>query len=322
MKAIRIHEAGGPDVMRYEETADLQPGVGEALVKIHAAGVNFIDVYHRMGSYPIPAPFTPGVEAAGVVEALGPEVQEVEVGERVVYAMSRGSYAGYAVVPAWRLVPLTAGIELDEAAAVILQGMTAHYLTHSTYPLKPGESCLVHAAAGGLGLLVVQLAKRRGARVIGTVSTEEKAELARQAGADEVILYTEQDFEAETKRLTDGAGVEAVYDSVGKTTFERGLNVLKPRGYMVLCGASSGPAPPIDPQILNPKGSLFLTRPTLGHYNQDRAEVLARAGDLFSWMAAGELNVRIDQKFPLAEAPDAHRYIEARKTKGKLLLIP
>ena len=322
MKAIRVHENGGPEALRYEEAPPPEPGQGEARVKIEAAGVNFIDVYHRSGLYPGRLPITPGMEGAGVVDAIGPDVSDLKPGDRVAYAMHQGSYAEYAVVPAWRLVPIPESVDARSAAAVMLQGMTAHYLSRTTYPIQPGDTALVHAAAGGVGLLLVQMAKQRGARVIGTVSTEEKARLASQAGADEVILYTQVDFETETKRLTHGAGVNVVYDAVGVTTFDKSLNCLKPRGYMVLYGASSGPVSPLDPQVLNAKGSLFLTRPTLGHYVADRSELLSRAGDLFEWMAAGELQVRIDQTFPLSEAAEAHRYLEARKTKGKLLLIP
>lgn len=322
MKAIRVHQHGGPEVLHYEEAPLPEPGPGEARVKIEAAGVNFIDVYHRSGLYPGRLPITPGVEGAGVVDAIGPGVSELKPGGRVAYAMHQGSYAEYAVVPAWLLVPIPESVDIRSAAAAMLQGMTAHYLSRTTYPIQPGDTALVHAAAGGVGLLLVQMAKQRGARVIGTVSTEEKARLASQAGADEVILYTQVDFETETKRLTDGAGVNVVYDGVGVTTFDKSLNCLKPRGYMVLYGASSGPVSPLDPQVLNAKGSLFLTRPSLGHYLADRAELLSRAGDLFEWMAAGELQVRIDQTFPLSEAAEAHRYLEARKTKGKLLLIP
>lgn len=322
MKAIRVHEFGGPEALSYEEVPSPEPGPGEARVKIEAAGVNFIDIYHRKGLYPGQLPITPGVEAAGVVDAVGAGVSEVKPGDRVAYAMQQGSYAEYALVEAWKLVQIPNGLETRQAAAVMLQGMTAHYLSHSTYPLKPGDTALIHAAAGGVGHLLVQMAKRLGARVIGTVSTEEKARLAREAGADEVILYTQTDFEAETRRLTDGQGVDVVYDSVGKTTFEKGLNCLKRRGYMVLFGQSSGPVPPLDPQVLNAKGSLFLTRPSLGHYVTDRAELVGRTSDLFAWIAAGELRVRIDQTFPLAEAAEAHRYLEGRKTKGKVLLIP
>jgi NADPH2:quinone reductase len=322
MKAIRVHEYGGPEVLRYEEAPFPELGSGEARVKIEAAGVNFIDVYHRTGRYPGQLPITPGMEGAGVVDALGPDVAELKPGDRVAYAMHQGSYAEYAVVPAWRLVPIPDSIDTHLAAAVMLQGMTAHYLTYTIYPLQPGDTALVHAAAGGVGLLLVQMAKRRGARVIGTVSTEEKAHLARESGADEIILYTQTDFEAETKRLTNNEGVNVVYDSVGKTTFDKGLDCLKPRGYMVLYGASSGPAPALDPQSLVGKGSLFLTRPTLAHYIADRKELLQRSGDLFEWMAAGQLHVRVDQAYPLADAAEAHRYLEDRKTRGKLLLMP
>lgn len=322
MQAIRVHEFGGPEALRYEGVPLPEPGPGEARVKIEAAGVNFIDVYHRTGGYPGQPPITPGVEGAGVVDAVGPEVVEVRPGGRVVYALQQGSYAEYAVVPAWRLVSIPDDVDTRLAAAVMLQGMTAHYLTHSTYPLRPGDTALVHAAAGGVGLLLVQIAKRRGARVIGTVSTQEKAGTAREFGADEVILYTQVDFEAEARRLTGDQGVEVVYDSVGATTFDKSLNCLKPRGYLVLYGQSSGAVPPLDPQELNRKGSLFLTRPSLAHYAAHREELLIRSGDLFNWMAAGELRVRVDQTFPLAEAAEAHRYLEGRKTRGKLLLIP
>ncbi|MDR5694494.1 MAG: quinone oxidoreductase [Armatimonadota bacterium] len=322
MKAIRVHSHGGPEVLRYEEVPQPAPGKGEALVRIMAAGVNYIDTYHRRGLYQVPLPFTPGVEAAGVVEDVGPEVSEVQVGDRVAYTGPLGAYAEYAVVPASRLVKLPEGIDFSTAAAVLLQGMTAHYLTHSTYPLKPGDIALVHAAAGGVGLLLVQVAKMRGARVIGTVSTEEKAALAKEAGADEVILYTKQDFEAEVKRLTDGRGVHVVYESVGKDTFEKSLNCLLPRGYLVLFGQSSGPVPPFDPQILNQKGSLFLTRPTLQHYVATREELLQRAGDVLGWVASGKLKVRIDSTFPLGEAAEAHRRLESRQSAGKILLKP
>ncbi len=322
MKAIRIQQFGGPEVLRYEDTAIPEPKDGEARVKIEAIGINFADVYQRDGRYGMALPLTLGQEAAGVVDAVGPGVSEVKKGDRVAYTSVPGSYAEYAVGPVWRLVPVPDGVSTQQAAAVMLQGLTAHYLTHSTYPLKSGETALLHAAAGGVGLLLVQVAKRLGARVIGTVSTEEKALLAKEAGADEVILYTQQDFEQETKRLTNGKGVDVVYDSVGKTTFEKSLNCLRPRGYLVLFGQSSGPAPAIDPQILNPKGSLFLTRPTLVHYVANRAELMERTSAVFGWMRKGELKVRIDKTFPLAQAADAHRYLESRASKGKLLLIP
>lgn len=322
MKAIQIHQTGGPEVMRYEDIPSPEPGAGQARVRIEAAGLNFIDIYHRIGQYPLPLPFTPGMEGAGVVDAVGAGVTDVQPGDRVAYTMERGAYAEYAVLPAWKLVKLPDAVSFQQAAAVMLQGLTAHYLSVSTYPLQPGHTALVHAAAGGVGLLLVQMAKRRGARVIGTVSTQEKAELVKQAGADAVILYTEQDFEAETRQLTDGKGVDVVYDSVGLTTFDKSLKCLKPRGYMVLYGASSGPVPPFDLQRLNAGGSLFVTRPSLGHYIADRAELQGRCDAVFSWIAAGELDVRIDQTFALAGAPDAHRYMEARQTKGKVLLLP
>lgn len=322
MKAVVIREIGPAEVLRMEDLPVPEPGPGEARVKIAAAGVNFIDTYQRSGQYPVALPYVPGVEAAGIVDAVGPDVDQVKPGDTVAYAMQPGAYAEYAVVPAWKLVPVPEAIELEQAAAVMLQGMTAHYLALSTFPLQPGHTALVHAAAGGVGTLLVQIAKRRGARVIGTVSTEEKAALARQLGADEVILYTQVDFEAEVKRLTDGRGVDVVYDSVGRDTFDKSLNCLRPRGYMVLYGQSSGAVPPIDPQILNARGSLFLTRPTLAHYAATRDELLWRAYDLFQWMTTGELKVRIDRSFPLANAADAHRYIEGRRTRGKILLIP
>lgn len=322
MKAIRVHEFGGPEMMRYEDVPVPQPGEGEARVKIEAAGLNFIDIYHRTGQYPANMPVIPGMEGAGVVDAIGPGVTVVKPGDRVAYAMQQGSYAEYAIVQAWKLVLVPQEVTLQQAAAVMLQGMTAHYLSHSTYPLSEKDTALVHAAAGGVGHLLVQLAKHRGARVIGTVSTQEKAELSRKAGADEVIIYTQADFETETKRMSGGKGVEVVYDSVGKTTFDKSLNCLRPRGCLVLYGQSSGAVGPLDPQELNRKGSLFLTRPSLGHYAADREELLWRAGDLFNWIASGELDLRIDQTFPLSEAPEAHSYIEDRKTKGKVLLIP
>jgi len=322
MKAIQIREYGGPEVLGYEDVPTPEPGQGEIRVRVGAAGLNFIDVYQRLGRYPLPLPFTPGMEGAGVIDALGPGVEDLQVGQRVAYAMKRGSYAQYDLLPAWKAVPLPGEVSLEEAAAVMLQGMTAHYLTHSTYPLQEGQTALIHAAAGGTGSLLVQMAKIRGARVIGTCSTEEKAALARGDGADEVILYTEVDFEQAVKELTAGRGVDVVYDSVGQETFDRGLNCLRPRGMMVLFGASSGPVAPQDPQILNQKGSLYLTRPSLGAYLADREEILDRAGDIFRWLSEGRLKVRIDQKYPLAEAAEAHRYLEDRRTKGKVLLIP
>jgi len=322
MKAIRVHQYGGLEVLSYEDVPLPEPGPGEARVKIEAAGVNFIDIYHRTGLYKSPLPFTLGVEGAGVVDAVGPDVSDLQVGDRVAYAMSQGSYAEYAIVPAWKLVPLPAELDFHRAAAVMIQGITAHYLTHSTYPLSPGDTALVHAAAGGTGLLLVQMAKLRGARVIGTVSTEAKAALAREAGADEVILYTQSDFEAEVKRLTDEQGVNVVYDSVGQTTFQKSLNCLKPRGYLVTFGQSSGPVPPFDPLLLSAKGSLFVTRPNLAHYVATREELLGRANDIFNWLTSGRLKVRVEKTFPLVEAAEAQGQLAARRTTGKLLLIP
>jgi NADPH2:quinone reductase len=322
MKTVRVHQYGGLEALTYEDVLVPEPGEGEARVKIEAIGVNFIDIYHRIGRYQGALPLTLGQEAAGTVDAVGPNVTDVKPGDRVVYASVQGAYAEYTIVPAWRLVPVPEGVSAQKAAAVMIQGMTAHYLTHSTYPLKEGETALVHAAGGGTGQLLVQIAKRRGARVFGTVSTEEKARLARQAGADEVILYTQSDFETEVKRLTGNAGVDVVYDSVGKDTFDKSLNCIRRRGYMVLYGASSGAVPPLDPQTLNAKGSLFLTRPFLAHYTADRAELVWRVNDLFGWIAAGDLNVRIDRTFPLAESGEAHRYLEDRQSKGKILLLP
>ncbi|MGE5188991.1 MAG: quinone oxidoreductase family protein [Gemmatimonadota bacterium] len=322
MKAIRVHAFGDPDVMALQDCPEPEPGGGQVLLRIEAIGVNFIDIYQRTGAYRLPLPFTPGNEAAGTVVKTGPGVTEVAAGDRVAYAGVLGSYAEQAVVPAWRLVRLPAGIDAKTAAAVMLQGLTAHYLAHATYPLKRGDACLVHAAAGGVGLLLVQIAKRRGARVIGTVSTPEKAELARKAGADDVILYADRDFEAETRRLTAGKGVQAVYDSVGKATFEKSLSCLAVRGYLVLYGQSSGPVPPFDPQVLNAKGGLFLTRPSLAHYTATREELLERASDVLGWAARGELDVRIGAEFPLAAAPEAHRRLAARQTTGKVVLLP
>lgn len=322
MKAIRVHTLGDPQVLQYEETALPEPSPGEVRVRIEASGVNYIDTYQRSGLYKVPLPFTPGQEAAGIIDAVGADVTEFARGERVAYAGALGAYAEYALAPAWRVVPLPAGVTAQQAAAVMLQGMTAHYLACDTFPLKPGDTALVHAAAGGVGLLLTQIAKLRGARVIGTVSTEEKAILAKQVGADDVILYTETDFVPVVKQLTNGKGVDVVYDSVGQTTFERSLDCLRPRGYLVLYGQASGPVPPLDPQVLNAKGSLFLTRPMLAHYTASRAELVTRANDLFEWLRAGKLSVRIDRTFPLSRAADAHRALRSRATKGKLLLIP
>ena len=322
MKAIRVQSPGGPEALRYEDVPQPSPAAGQVLVKVEAAGVNYIDVYQRTGLYKVATPFTLGQEAAGVVTAVGPGVTDPKVGDRVAYTSILGAYAEYAVVPADRVVVLPDGVTARQAAAALLQGMTAHYLACTTYPLKAGDTCLVHAAAGGVGLLLCQIASRRGARVIGTVSTREKAALAREAGARDVILYTEQDFEAEVKRLTNGLGLQVVYDSVGKTTFEKGLNCLTRRGMMVLYGQSSGPIASFDPQVLSQKGSLFLTRPTLAHYITTRAELVARAGEVLSWVKSGTLKVRIEHEFSLAETAEAHRALEARKTTGKLLLIP
>ena len=322
MKAIQVKQVGGPDAMEVVELPVPQPKANEAVVKLAAAGVNFIDVYVREGRYKAPLPLVPGQEGAGVVTAVGSNVKLVKLGDRVAWASILGAYAEYAAVPADRLAVIPNGVTDEQAAAVMLQGMTAHYLSHDTYPLKRGETALIHAAAGGVGLLLVQMAHNMGARVIATVSTEEKAKLARAAGADEVILYTQTDFETDTKRLTGGKGVDVVYDSVGKTTFDKGLNILRPRGMMALFGGSSGAVPPFDPMILNQKGSLFLTRPTLGHYTSTREELVERAGAVFGMIAAGKLKLRIEHTYPLAEAPRAHRDLEGRKTTGKLLLIP
>jgi NADPH2:quinone reductase len=322
MKAIRVHAPGGPEALRYEEIERPAPGPGQVLVRIEAAGVNFIDIYQRTGHYKVPLPFTPGQEAAGTVAAVGPGVAEPRIGDRVAYATVLGAYAEYAVVPADRVVQLPESVSAKQGAAAMLQGLTAHYLATSTYPLKPGDACLVHAAAGGVGLLLCQIAKLQGARVLGTVSTREKAALARGAGADEVILYTEQDFETEVKQLTSGAGLQVIYDSVGTTTFEKGLSCLALRGMMVLYGQSSGPVGPFDPQVLNQKGSLFLTRPTIVHYIATRAELLARAGEVLGWIRSGQLTLRIERELPLAQAAEAQRLLEARQTTGKVLLIP
>ncbi len=322
MYAVRVHQYGGPDVLHYEEVPTPDPGAGEVRVKLDASGINFIDIYRRTGQYAGKLPFTLGEEGAGTVDAVGGGVTDVKIGERVAYASHQGAYAEYAVIPAWKLVPVPDGVNTQVAAAAMLQGMTAHYLCYSTYPIRSGDTVLIHAAAGGLGLLMVQIAKALGARVIGTTSTEDKARLAKQAGADDMILYTQVDFESEVKRLTDGKGVNVVYDSVGKTTFDKGLNCLMRRGYMVLCGQSSGAVAPLDPQILNAKGSLYLTRPTLGHYIADRKELLWRANDLLGWIRAGKLNVRIDKTFPLGQAAAAQEYLSSRQSKGKLLLIP
>jgi NADPH2:quinone reductase len=323
MKAIRVHEHGGPEVLRYEDIPLPTPDVGEARVKTEAAGVNFIDIYVRTGQYKTTLPVILGQEAAGVVDAVGLGVTEVKVGDRVaVYAPEAKAYAEYAFAPAWRMIPVPDPVSSRQAAAIMVQGLTAHYLVSNTFPLESGQTALIHAAAGGVGHLLIQMAKLRGARVIGTVSTDDKARLARELGADDVILYTEADFQTEVKRLTDGRGVDVVYDSVGKDTFDKSLNCLKRRGYMVLFGQSSGRVPPLDPQVLNAKGSLFLTRPTLGHYLATREETLWRGNEVFDWMASGKLKVLIDKTFPLAEAGEAQSYLASRRSKGKILLVP
>jgi NADPH2:quinone reductase len=322
MKAVRVQQYGGPEVLSYDDIPVPEPNAGEARIKIAASGLNFIDIYQRTGLYPLKTPFTLGMEGAGTVHAIGEGVTEVKTGDRVAYAMVPGSYAEYAIVPAAKLAPLPQNIEANAAAALMLQGMTAHYLTHSTYALKRGETALIHAAAGGVGLLLIQIAKMLGATVIGTTGTEEKADLARQAGADHVILYSQVDFSAEVKKFTGGSGVHVVYDSVGASTFEKSLDCLRPRGYLALFGQSSGPVPPFDPGKLAAKGSLFLTRPTLVHYTLNRAELLQRAGALFNWAASGKLKLRIDKAFPLAEAAEAQRQLEGRKTTGKVILVP
>jgi NADPH2:quinone reductase len=322
MKAIRVDGFGGPEVLRLADVPDPFPGPGQVVARVEAAGVNFIDVYHRTGLYPNPLPLVPGMEGAGVVAQVGPGVATWREGDRVAWTGILGSYAGRVLLPADRAVAVPLGMSTDTAAALMLQGLTAHYLCTSTYPLKKGDTCLVHAAAGGVGLLLVQMAKRRGARVIGTVGTEAKAALAREAGADEVVLYAREDFLDAVKRLTGGRGVDVVYDSVGKTTAEKSLDCLVPRGMMVFFGNASGPVPPIDPLALSRKGSLFLTRPNLVHYIADRASLEARAAAVLGDAAAGRLRVRIDRTYPLAEAAEAHRALEGRQTAGKVLLIP
>jgi NADPH2:quinone reductase len=320
MKAVQVREPGGPEKMETVDVPVPVPGPGQALVRIAASGVNFIDIYFRSGLYKSDLPITLGSEAAGTVESIGPNVTHVAPGDRVAYAMVRGSYAEYAAVPETSLVKIPDTIDFESAAAAMLQGMTAHYLTNSTFPLNTGQSCLVHAAAGGAGRLTAQMAKIRGARVIGTVSTEEKAAVAAKAGVDHPIVYTAVDFEAEVKRITGGTGVDVVYDSVGKTTFDKSLACLRPRGMMVLFGQSSGPVTAFEPQILNTRGSIFLTRPSLAHYLLSREELLWRAGDVFTAIERGELVLRVDHVFPLAEAGAAHRALESRATTGKLIL--
>jgi NADPH2:quinone reductase len=322
MKAIRIHQYGGPEVLRMEEVPVPSPGEGQALVRLQAVGINFIDVYHRTGLYKVALPFTPGMEGAGLVELVGPNVTEVQPGDRVAYATVLGSYGECALTPARQLIKLPEGMDYRIGAAILLQGMTAHYLTQTTFPLKRGDTALVHAAAGGAGLLIVQMAKRAGARVIGTVSTEEKAQLAHEAGADEIVVYTRSDFEAKAKEFTNGKGVNVVYDSVGKTTFEKSLNCLAPRGTLALFGQSSGSVPPFDPSMLAAKGSLFLTRPSLTHYTATREELLHRAGDVLNWAQSGDLKIRLARLFSLSEAAEAHRQLEGRLTTGKILLLP
>jgi NADPH:quinone reductase len=322
MKAIQVQKTGGPEVLTVVDVPVPKPKPNEAVVKIAAAGVNFIDVYFREGRYPAPLPFIDGQEAAGTVTEVGSEVKTVKPGDRVAYSNVLGSYAEYAAVPAEKLVRIPDGISEQQAAAAMLQGMTAHYLVYSTYPLKKGETALIHAAAGGVGLLLVQMAKNIGARVIGTAGSEEKARLARDAGADEVIIYTSQDFEAETKRLTGGKGVEVIYDGVGKSTFDKDLNILRPRGYLVLFGGASGAVPPFDPIILSQKGSLFLTRPTLLHYTATREELEWRATDVLNMIVQNKLKLRVEHTYKLDQAQQAHRDLEGRKTTGKLVLLP
>lgn len=322
MKAIQFHSTGGPEVLEVADLPIPEPGPGQILIRIEATGVNFIEVYFRKGVYKAALPVIPGSEAAGTVEELGPGVTGFAAGDAVVSTGVIGSYAEYALVPAAQLIKIPQGVSMEQAAATMLQGMTAHYLVHSTYPLKAGDTTLVHAGAGGVGLLLTQMATRIGARVITTVSTEAKAELSREAGASDVILYTEKNFEVEVKRLTGGKGVDVVYDSVGKTTFEGSLNSLHPRGLLALFGASSGTVPPFDPALLNSKGSLFLTRPTLWHYIATRAELEWRANDVLNWVANGELRLRTEYTYPLAEAAQAQIDLEERKTTGKILLVP
>ena len=321
MKAVRVHKHGGPEVLRYEEIDRPQPAAGEALVKIAASGLNYLDVQYRTGRIRTPAfPYVIGSEGSGTVEQVGPGVTEVKAGDRVAYAMVLGSCAEYAIVPAARLVSVPEGIGLEDAAAAMLQGMTAHYLTQSTFPLTAGDTALVHAGAGGVGRLITQAARIRGARVLATVGTDAKADIALRAGADAVIVYTRQDVEAEVMRLTDGRGVDVVYDSVGRDTFEKSLSSLRPRGYLVLVGFSSGPVPPFDPAILGIKGSLFLTRPGLNQHIATREELLTRATAVFDWLRAGRLRLHIDRVLPLGETAAAHRELEARRTTGKVLL--
>ncbi|MEX2598817.1 MAG: quinone oxidoreductase [Dehalococcoidia bacterium] len=322
MKAVRFHEHGGPEVLRYDDVADPSPTEGQALIRLHAIGVNFIDTYQRAGNYQVPLPYIAGQEGAGEVLAVGPGVTAVKPGDRVAYTGVPGAYAEQALAPADKLVKLPRDISYETAAAAMLQGMTAHYLSHSTYSLGNGDTCLIHAAAGGVGLLLTQMAKMRGATVIGTVSTPEKAETAKAAGADHIVLYTQEDFVEKVKEVTGGKGLPVVYDSVGKDTFEKSLECLAPRGFMVLYGQSSGPVAPFNPQILNAKGSLFLTRPSLAHYTLTREDLEWRAGDVLGWAASGNINVHIGETHPLADAAEAHRRLQGRATTGKVLLLP
>jgi NADPH2:quinone reductase len=322
MKAIRVEKVGGPEVLQLRDVPLPEPGKGQARIKLEIIGVNFIDVYHRTGLYPLPLPFVPGGEGAGIVDAIGPDVSEVKTGDRVAYAMGTASYAEFVVMPAWKLVKLPEWLSTENAAAVMLQGLTVHYLLRSTYEVKKGDPILIHAAAGGVGLLMVQAAKHLGAFVIGTCSTEEKAQTVREAGADQVILYTKQDFLEETKKIMRGVGVAAVYDSVGQATFERSLDCLRPRGILVLFGQSSGPVLSFNPSALAQKGSLYLTRPSLAHYMLTREELMQRTSELFDWIQSGVVKIRIDSTFPLAKVADAHRKLESRGSSGKILLTP
>ena len=322
MKAIRISQYGGAEVLSFEDVDVADPGEGQVRITIEAAGVNFIDTYHRTGLYPLDLPLTLGLEGAGTVNAVGAGVSALAEGDRVAWKGVSGSYAEQVVADAAEVVKIPSDVATKTAAAVMLQGLTAHYLVNSTYPIREGDTCLIHAAAGGVGLLLVQMAKMRGARVIGTTSTEEKAALARGAGADDIILYTERDFEAEVLNLTDSKGVEVVYDSVAKATWEKSINCLKPRGYMVFFGNASGPVPPIDPLLLSQQGSIYLTRPTLNSYTQTREEYLQRTREVMSWIQDGELDVRIGEEHPLENTAEAHNRLEGRQTTGKVLLIP
>ncbi len=322
MKAVRVKEHGGPEKMSYDEVETPAYDAAQVLVKIGAAGVNFIDTYQRSGLYPMNLPLTLGMEGAGEVAEIGDAVTNFSKGDRIAFTGIPGAYADYVSVPAERLVHIPAGISINEGAAAMLQGMTAHFLTQTTYPLKAGDSCLVHAAAGGVGLLMVQMAKMAGARVIGTVSTPEKAALAKEAGADDIILYTQSDFEQEVSRLTDGKGVNVAYDSVGKATFDKSINCLQPRGVMVLYGNASGAVTEFNPMTLMSKGSLFLTRPSLFNHVADRESLELRSGEVFQWIQEKKLKLRIEHNFPLAEVQQAHRSLEGRKTTGKVLLIP